>query len=285
MGWAFSAGTAAILLAAGGFVVFDRGQRGDEAAAAVQRLAAARRELDATRTELIRAREQLARSEQARYRAEQSLAGLAPGSGVRPPAAAEAPRGGTGTIRDCDRLAAHPHDPDKANGVDGVEFKDLEKQRAEEVCRDAVAATHGAVPRLVYQHARVLHAQRRFAEAFEEYRKAADLGYAAAEASVGYMYLAGQGVASDTATALPYLRRAATKGHPEAQFSLLHALGSERGSEAERATAYFWGLLAARTYRVQSQEKLAALARILPDERRAEIERLARTWRPGDASP
>jgi TPR repeat protein len=54
----------------------------------------------------------------------------------------------------------------------------------------------------------------------EWYRKAAEQGHAAAQAALGSLYLAGEGVSQDYSLALHWLQKAARKGDDVAQYAL-----------------------------------------------------------------
>jgi TPR repeat protein len=86
-----------------------------------------------------------------------------------------------GAVEECDRLAAHPSDPDKVGT--GVLQRDVDKPAAIKACGEAVKAEPNN-PRLNYQFGRVNFYN------------------------------------GDAATALPYLRKAAELNHEQAQFVL-----------------------------------------------------------------
>jgi hypothetical protein len=87
-------------------------------------------------------------------------------------------------VTECDRLAAHPDDPDRI--APGVERKNMDLQQALARC-EADAAQQPSQPRLRYQLARVLFYAGQNERAVAEMRAAADNGYRQAQFVYGTM--------------------------------------------------------------------------------------------------
>jgi TPR repeat protein len=94
-------------------------------------------------------------------------------------------------IEDCDRLAAHPSDPDKVGK--GVLQKDVDKPAAIKVCGEAVKMEPNN-PRLNYQFGRVNFYNGDAKTAIPYLRKAADLGHEQAQFVLGLIERNGSGV-------------------------------------------------------------------------------------------
>jgi hypothetical protein len=122
------------------------------------------------------------------------------------------PAAWSGAITPCDRMAAHPSDPDKlVPGVSQAELLAAGADLAIRACQDAVAADPDN-PRLNYQLARSLGYSGRGSEA-QAYRDKAVAGdYPQALFVVGFVYLTGQGAAKDACKAAPLIRRSALAG-------------------------------------------------------------------------
>jgi hypothetical protein len=115
-------------------------------------------------------------------------------------------------ITPCDRLAAHPSDPDKL--TPGVSQPDLVAAGADlaiAACQTAVSADPEN-PRLNYQLARALGYSGRGDQA-QAYRDKAVAGdYPQALFVVGFVYLTGQGAPKDVCKAARLIRRSAIAG-------------------------------------------------------------------------
>jgi WD40 repeat protein len=90
---------------------------------------------------------------------------------------------------ECDRLAAHPLDPQKV--ATGVNFN-LITDEAVEACRKALA-TQPTEPRLMFQLGRALLKKGELNEAYALYGRAAEHGYAAAHSGLAIAYEKGKG--------------------------------------------------------------------------------------------
>ena len=146
-----------------------------------------------------------------------ALAGLAPGPVARAEEAPAAPAGPT----ECDRLAAHPSDPDKV--TDGVPTAEVRQwnEAAIWACRQAVASRTGDA-RQRYQLGRALYYAGQRAEALEHLAVAAAAGHRQAQFVLGLMYTDGvPGVLqADACRALSSWQEAAGRHHFAARVAL-----------------------------------------------------------------
>ncbi len=78
-------------------------------------------------------------------------------------------------VHDCDRLAAHPHDTQRAD-IAGLAFEDIDSEAAVEACKAAVDAYPG-VNRFLYQLGRAHDARDGFSSAVPHYERAAEAGH------------------------------------------------------------------------------------------------------------
>ena len=133
-----------------------------------------------------------------------------------------------GLVTDCDRLAAHPLDPDKI--TPGVSTSQVDRLAGIAACREAVAADPDN-PRLIYSLGRVLFyrggdlgpdgAGRKFAEEGRKYIiESADMGYTQAMHVAGLLYQSGGGGPQDICKTRDYWRRAAADGRYSTVISL-----------------------------------------------------------------
>jgi len=114
------------------------------------------------------------------------------------------------TVTECDRLAAHPDDPDKV--APGVAQEAVDLARAVPACQAAVRADP-TNPRLHYQLARTLGYSNRHAEAAPNRVAAVQAGYPQALFVVGYIMTTGwNGNATDLCTGAELVRRSALAG-------------------------------------------------------------------------
>lgn len=94
------------------------------------------------------------------------------------------------SVAECDKLAAHPDDPQKAKGVKGVRDDDLKAGPALSACEAAVVTEPHTV-RLKFQLARALIAYDKPVEGLELLTEAAEQGSGAAVAALGDITLYG----------------------------------------------------------------------------------------------
>ena len=122
-------------------------------------------------------------------------------------------------VHQCDRLAAHPADQDRASSA--VSYETLESQTSEalQACRRATTE-HPGVSRFEFQLGRVLDAVQQHVEAVEWYQKAAERGYTAAMFNLAVSYDDGEGIEKDQAQANHWYRKAAANGRTSAMWNL-----------------------------------------------------------------
>jgi TPR repeat protein len=133
----------------------------------------------------------------------------------------------------CDRIAAHPADPDKPADVKGTpDIAPSDVATAIKFCKIASAASR----RALYQLGRAYAANRQMPEAISAYRKAADKGSTSAMVELGVLLGTGSGVAKDPAEARKLFERAAEAGNPRG-VSNLAALSGGVPSDPVKARA------------------------------------------------
>ncbi|MGA3213586.1 MAG: tetratricopeptide repeat protein, partial [Terriglobales bacterium] len=81
---------------------------------------------------------------------------------------------------------------------------------------------------------------RDYAEAAKWYRKAAELGYGAAQYYLGFAYRYGEGVTQDDIEAAKWFRKAAEQGHAHAQYDLGRAYYRGEGVPQDHGEALKW---------------------------------------------
>lgn len=113
----------------------------------------------------------------------------------------------------CDRLAAHPWDPQRVGRP--VYWNRIPSAKAVAECRKAVEAEPS--PRNMFQYARALSKARRYEEAAGWLMRAAEAGYPQAEFSLGDTYEYGEGVPRSRHKAQLWYTRAASHGHKKAR--------------------------------------------------------------------
>lgn len=118
-------------------------------------------------------------------------------------------------ITKCDRLAAHPEDPDHV-GV-GVPSKQVNLPKALAECERELKKQPDN-PRIRYQYARVLAYSGKWAESAPEMKKAADAGYRQAQFVYGLFVDRGRdGAPRDVCVAEQYWLKAARNGRQHAR--------------------------------------------------------------------
>jgi TPR repeat protein len=110
----------------------------------------------------------------------------------------------------CDRLAAHPSDPDRVTA--GVERADIDFAAAEAACHEAIVTTPGSA-RARYQMGRILYYQDKVEESLKHLDIAADIGYRQAIFVLGYLYVEGK-VPRDPCKTARLWQRSAALDHP-----------------------------------------------------------------------
>ena len=96
-------------------------------------------------------------------------------------------------------------------------------------------------------------------EDYQETLREAERGDAEAQASLGFMYANGQGVAQDDAEALRWFRLAAEQGFAAAQFNLGFMYANGRGVAQDDAEALRWYHLAAEQGVAEAQRNLGGM--------------------------
>ena len=114
----------------------------------------------------------------------------------------------------CDQAAASPTDKDRPVSLAGVPSGRLDSQNAIAACEAAAAAAPDN-PRIMFQLGRAHAAVKPDDSARAYFSKASDLGYAAAQASLGDFYASGRGgLARNDDEALRLFKLAAEQGDP-----------------------------------------------------------------------
>lgn len=216
-------------------------------------------------------------------------------------------------IFECDRLAAHPIDPNRPEGISGVFIDELEPALAIPACELALEQKPGHA-RLQFQFARSLYKAERFpealqfirlaveqgyapaernlghgyyrgkilplndAEAVKWFRKAAEKGHALAQHDLGKMYERGHGLSQDDAQAANWYRKAAEQMFTLAQYSLAYMYQAGSGVPKDRVQALMWFTIAARLGDTYADGVRELAASHMPPDKVAEAERRAREW-------
>jgi TPR repeat protein len=149
------------------------------------------------------------------------------------------PAGDSGA--ECDRLAAHSDDADKPASVIGsdLEFIATDPERAIEVCGEAVSDQPDE-RRFAYQLGRAYHGAKRYDEAMEWYRKAADAGSTAAMSNVGFLHAYGDEAEIDYREARKWYEKAADAGNATGMNNLAALYESGLGVPQDYAEARRW---------------------------------------------
>jgi TPR repeat protein len=138
---------------------------------------------------------------------------------------------------DCDTYAASDHDPQRKTA--GLPFDKVNPALAVPACERAVQKYPNS-SRLAYQLGRAYQAVKNFDAALSQYHKAADQGYALAQASIGSMYAGGRGVPQDYSEAVAWYRKAADQGVAFGQFQLGAMYFEGHGVPLDYSQAYAW---------------------------------------------
>lgn len=160
----------------------------------------------------------------------------------------------------CDRLAAHTHDADKPDDVDGTALGILAAVAGDAIaaCAEAVEANPGE-RRYAFELGRAHHAASRFEEARVWYGKAAEAGSAIAMNNTGLLYATGSGVASDFEEARRWFEQAAEAGNVAAMGNLAALYRNGRGVDRDLAEARRWYAKAAEGGSAVAMDALALL--------------------------
>ncbi len=144
---------------------------------------------------------------------------------------------GETALNDCDRLAAHPEDPQRTGN--GVSYDDLDATGAIAACDGALRDEPG-VARFQFQLGRALAKAQFYEDAIKWYRLAAEQDYAPSQASLAEMYGDGRGVPRDYAEAVAWLRKAGELGLAQAQFDLGYVYETGRFVDPSPVEAISW---------------------------------------------
>ncbi len=114
-------------------------------------------------------------------------------------------------------------------------------------------------PALMYQLGRGYQKTNNLGPVVTLYKKAADLGYAPAQNSLGSLYLNGEGVPHDYTQALAWYRKAADKNYAGAQYNLGVAYANGQGVAQDQVQAAEWLRKAADQGFAPAQNNLAVM--------------------------
>ena len=146
------------------------------------------------------------------------------------------PQGPGDWIAECDRLAAHPWDPDFEGEDYGVAWQDMDGDAAVAACETALADTRAGV-RILYQLGRAQD-RTKDSKAVETLARAAESeGYAIALNHLGIIYRDGDYGETDMLRAYRLFEEASQKGSVLGSYNLARMLIEDRGGPAERARA------------------------------------------------
>lgn len=151
--------------------------------------------------------------------------------------------------RACDLAATSPQDQMRPASIAGVRVEKIDPSIALPACEAALAADPQN-PRLLFQMGRVFEAKKDAAQARAYYEKAAAYSYAAAQNSLGMLYLHGLGgLSKDETKAVQLFKMAADQGSAIAQVNL--------------AASYAWGQGGLQ----KSDEQAVRLLKLAADQR------------------
>jgi predicted aspartyl protease len=168
-------------------------------------------------------------------------------------------------VTNCDKYAASNIDPNAK--APGVSFDMINSAQAIQACEAAVRQFPNS-PRLIFQLGRAYQKARNVNAALKYYRSAAEKNYAAAQNSLGDMYLEGfelspepgvQFAVLDAAQAAAWYRKAAEQGLAIAQNNLGIAYRDGRGVARDDQQAATWFRKAADQGFADAAKNLTAL--------------------------
>jgi TPR repeat protein len=172
---------------------------------------------------------------------------------------------------ECDRLAAHPADPQAVTS--GIPIDRIDAQRAIRAC-DLAKSQYPGEKRFVFQLARAHGAANDFLRQKELLEELTRQDYVAAYLALGIVHFNGQGVSEDKAHGAKLFRQGAERGHVLAILSLAEAL-LKSAQPAERDEGVNWLRKAAQAGNVPA---MLALGRTLLGSTDAGQQREAATW-------
>jgi hypothetical protein len=180
------------------------------------------------------------------------------------------------SVTNCDRLAAHPSDPDAV--APGVAQANVKLSKATRACEEAVRRDPEN-PRLRYQLARTYGYQNRGADAAPHRIAAVNAGYPQSLFVMGYVHVLGQAAPKDVCLGAELIRLSAFAGRFAGQvgFPAYVLDGTFKGCPVTVSKAELVGFLdAAKTNRQGSD----FYARLLVDSLRREVDALAEPAKP-----
>jgi TPR repeat protein len=148
----------------------------------------------------------------------------------------------------CDLAAASPADRSRPAGIAGITLDKIEAKVAIPACEAALAAEPGN-PRLLFQMGRTFSSIKDYEKARAFYEKAAGLGYASAQTSLGVLYENGRGgLPKDDREAARLYKLAAEQGEGSGQNNLgfFYQMGRGGLPKDDREAARLYELAAAQ---------------------------------------
>jgi TPR repeat protein/uncharacterized caspase-like protein len=136
-------------------------------------------------------------------------------------------------ITDCDRLAGHPTDSQRAEGVAGVfSSNQIDIVPALRACTNALDK-YPEIARFAFLLGRIAFAQKDYTTARRRFEQAADMGNPISVALLGVLYQYGLGTTKDDTKARQLFEKAANMGEPLAMYSLgaVYERGSGTGDQ------------------------------------------------------
>ncbi len=155
----------------------------------------------------------------------------------------------------CSALAGASFEP--GNNSIGIEWDDIDPERAVAVCRDAV--DENPSKENLYRLGRALAKSETYDEALAHFEQSAEQEYAPAINGLGFLYFNGYGVAQNDAEAVKWYRKAAEQGHTGAQYNLGTMYETGRNFQQDYALATKWYLKAAEQGLAPAQVRLGEI--------------------------
>lgn len=129
-----------------------------------------------------------------------------------------------------------------------------QERKAREESERKLQAETDAKP--LYEQGEKYYADKNYNDALYYYRRAAELGHAPAQYSLGYMYENGKGVEYDYEEAVKWYRKTAEQEYAPAQYNLGVMYSCGMGVEEDNAEAVKWYRKAAQQGYTDAQEVL-----------------------------
>ena len=125
--------------------------------------------------------------------------------------------------------------------------------------KDTAQITSAAAAEQAYQQGLASYKKGDYPAAVQEFRQAADLGYAKAQYNLGLAYLQGQGVAKNDQEGINWFRKAADQNFAPAQYNVGIAYAQGQGVEKDPRQAVEWLQKAAKQGFDPAQYKLGIM--------------------------